>query len=31
MIDPLTRMLQDIYIDLLSAENNIQNVHTSLK
>lgn len=31
MIDPLTRMLQAIDIDLLSAANNIQNVHTSLK
>jgi len=31
LIDPLTRMLQAIDIDLLSAINNIQNVHTSLK
>lgn len=31
LIDPLTRMLQAIDIDLLSAINNIKNVHTSLK
>jgi len=31
LIDPLTRMLQAIDIDLLSAINIIQNVHTSLK